>query len=403
MAEDTDLTLKLAIEPDKKSTDATKKTFSDVTSLVSDLAIIGRIAGDALGKVWGSISGSVKVGVESVQDGFNALVNGFDSSEFNKLAEALENIGAGRGDAGGVVAQVNDFIRAFQNPEMGAELIEKFEKAMATSGVDQDISGALRNALQGGEGLESTKLFAQAINSVGDLGNDLAAAVQLVALSNTELDSQYTDFMGVLNRQSSLYDRNLTELDKVNDAMAQLSTATLKIKSLFAENLADELNGFARMASILTSDLVTVNEWLKQSFMAEGVDWLFQKPAELMEEQRRDYATDPAFTAMDKGIYELFKSFKEDISGFNIAERGNRIAEFTDIIGLAGQVGIAPSLFFQGQLNQGLKKSEDLFENKSIAENLNVNVSGLSYDDAAEAILEAMKNSLVEAGYSGEM
>lgn len=401
MSEENNLTMVLGIEPDQKSTDDTKKTFNGVISLISDLAIIGKIAGDTLGNIWGKLSGSIKVGVDSVKDGFNALVNGFDSSEFNKLAEALENISpGGREQTGGVVSQVNDYIRAFQNPEMGAEMIEKFEEAMATAGVSNNTQDALRNAFRGGEGFEATKLFAQAINEVGAKGNDLADAVNLVALANNELDSQFSDFMSVMNKSSILYDRNLELLDMVNDSLALIDTANRKIKSTVTENLAEEIDGVARMFAVLTSDLLSLNEGMQDSMVAKAGNWLFQKPAELMENIHRDYETDEAFTAFDKLIYDNFKTISDGFAKFDLVARNRQIGGLLSTMGIRDQAGVP--LLFQSSVNQNLNKPGDMFDMGQTARNLNINIEGLSTQEITDAVVDAVTQSLAEE-YPGKM
>lgn len=216
-----------SMEPDQQSVKETAMSFENMISLISDLAIIGKVAGEALGAVWEGLQDSINTGLAEFQDMSLGMTLGVDPEELLALQYAVEQIGGDGEAALGMLQAMDAMIQSFRNPATGAEELEKFFKTMGTFGkVDQDLQDKIQQAIENEDAIEALKLLGETRDDLGAEFSNFINEFDLGALAFLESDEQYQDWLKAWEMAGNrIFEVNEEALDGLQDGMSDFKEA----------------------------------------------------------------------------------------------------------------------------------------------------------------------------------
>lgn len=226
MAKDNDMIMRWGFEPDQKTQAATKKSFENMISLIADLSIIGKVATDVVSGIWSAMKEGISVGLDAYKDMNLGMTLGIDPGELEKLKFVMGQIGTSGQDTMKILTQVNEYIRAFDSPQTGAEEIKKMYEKLATYGVSKEQSDEIVNAIKEGDPTTIIKELSDTRNELGDRFSDFVNHLDVGGLAPLENDMQWEDFNKALNITSShLFNIDSGGLNDLENGMAMANTA----------------------------------------------------------------------------------------------------------------------------------------------------------------------------------
>lgn len=386
MADETVIDIKF--EPDKKSTDASKKSVTDMVSLIADLGIISKVAGEAMGKLWDTVGKSIDFGVKSFQTSMNALVRGFDASGFNKLTEAMSNIGA-KGQEGAVVNQMNALLRSVLNPETGEKNLVKIMKSAGTFKVNEKLTNELITLMKS-ENTEGAMMKAgEIINSLGTKGSEFADAIGLSSLATLENNKQWADFQTVMNSNSIVYEQNTEALDLLNDSVAEITGTMDALKRSIAEDFAPVFDTFSNK----------FREWTEKYLIFKG-DLTEKADAYLESEQFEEDKKNPNY-GQSRYMPNTYEVEDQNFLG-NLFRRDQKPPVELSSLQKLDNYAQAGYMLSSGS-GMGYTENSDDYADRRMSELMGttINVGGINLtgiagaEEAAEIVVQEMKAMLM--------
>lgn len=319
MSENAEIVIPIKMTANNESNKATAETFESLTSMISDLAIIGTVAGNALGKVWGAFSSTLADGSKSFKESAEALVNEFSTIDYKKLQTALGAAGGSRDDAMGITDQINNLSKGMTDPffaegKFRTQLEEAIAKAIM-AGAPEALGTALHSALGEKRNMDAAQLIGQMIDASGTEGKEVANMFGVGGMAVLENDQSYMYFRSIMGESNVMYDRNLGLLGQLNKSLELLTTASDSLKTSVATLNAPGSTYF----SLLTAGIA---EMFKKETDATTETEGFKKLNEVMTQagwvDRWKYGQEPNdfVTGDDVTLSNLMRYYTNNIEDF---------------------------------------------------------------------------------------
>lgn len=224
---------------DKKGEKETKQSTTNMIGLISDLAIIGKVAGTALSKMWSGVQKTIKAGTDQFGDVSIGLKFDVDPDEMRALKYSLSQINVDPNNATKMLSNMDALRRSFTSPETGEKEMVNFIEKISRYGVTDELSKQIIDSIENNDLIEAIKLAVEARSNIADPRNqsNLMSALGLDALGSTEIEFQYQDWLRAWQESTALLTKVNTEgLDGLADGAAKLNEAM--------NNLTNSLGGF---------------------------------------------------------------------------------------------------------------------------------------------------------------
>ena len=230
---------------DEKSMKESNKATKNMTGLIDQLAVAGKVAGSALGKMWSGVQKSIKIGLEDYGEIETAVTLGLNPNDFNFLKYVIGEIGGSDKDATSIAKTLDKMVYAMNNPatDSGKQLKEFYEK-LSTSGVKLQDVNELKKLTEDGDRLNLFKKFADMSLTYGEDYSNIISNMGLDSMVKLEIPLNQTDLVKAwAKRASDLWDVNSEGLNQLNSGINAFSTSvsliTDQITSLLGPSVKD--------------------------------------------------------------------------------------------------------------------------------------------------------------------
>lgn len=265
-----EVAIQWTIDVDKKSQDEAKKAGNNMIDLISKLAIIGKVAGEALSKMWAGIQNNISASLDSFEDISLGLSVGVDPEELRTLQYALTQIGKEATDAMPMLTQMDKVIQSFRNPATGADELKKFFVDLSTYGVDKASMDAIEKAIRDEDLVSAIKLLGETRNQLGDEFSNFMNERGMSSLAFLELDYQYEDWIEAWGKSSDrVFQINTEGLDALEDGWSDISTSLKALQLDLSADLGPLLEDLGGAILDTTNQLLDWKDQFKTSDRGE--------------------------------------------------------------------------------------------------------------------------------------
>jgi hypothetical protein len=266
------MAIKWKIDIDKKSQKEADQAGNNMISLISDLAIIGKVAGEVLGKMWSGMQKSIKASIDQFADTTVGLTVGVDSSELNNLKYALGQImPGGEKQAVPMVQEMDKLIQSFRHSSTGPEQMKHFFETMGRQGASKESQDSIRAAIMGENPVEVIKAFAALAGEFGDEFSNIMAEFNLPTLGALEIAAQNDDWNKAWEMSASnLFTVNETNLDALSDGWAKIHATMDTIDRQFGQLIGP---GIEKLADGLMAATSRAISWAEEKFPPVSNAW----------------------------------------------------------------------------------------------------------------------------------
>lgn len=245
---------------DQKTQKEAEKATENMISLISDLAIIGKVAGEALGKMWSGMQKTIEAGLDEFDDINLGLTVGVDPDELGALKYAISQIGGESKDVITMLSQMDKVIQSFRNPATGAKEMEDFFKDLSTFGVSKESMDGIEEAIKNEDLVSAIKLFGETRNQLGDQFSNFMGRRGMSSLGALEIDFQYEDWKEAWNKSSQrVFEVNTKGLNDLENGWADINTAMSGLTKWLGAEMGGNLNELGDSVLQLTNRFL---EWV---------------------------------------------------------------------------------------------------------------------------------------------
>lgn len=295
-----------SMEPDTKSVKETKQSFENMISLISDLAIIGKVAGEALGAVWEGLQDSIKMSLDEFKDINLGATMGVDTEQLRHLEYIFRQIGATEADAMDALTSMDKFIQGVRNAATDSgKAIEDLESTLAVYGVSKEQIDAIKEAIEGEDAYSAIRELGEVRNELGEEFSNFAKAFDISGLSFLEIDYQYEDWIDAWGKASSrVFEVNEEGLNDLENGYADIVSS---IEAL-ATNLGADLGPLMADLGTAIFDLTErFLNWKDTFVMPEGIKRFGAAMKDMISAEVKWMAGDLSWIDMKKAQVEGIK------------------------------------------------------------------------------------------------
>lgn len=254
--------VQLAIGVDEKQEKKTTASIDKIIGLISDLAIIGKVAGEALGKMWNGLQKTIEASIKDFGAVDMGLTLGVDPEELNALKYAVSQIGGEGKDVMSMLSEMDKVVQSFRNPATGEKEMAKFFGDLARYEVSGDVTDAIREAIEGEDIVEALKLFGDLRNELGSEFSNLMVQRGLDSLARLENPQQYEDWLNAWDKAGSrLLEVNEEGLNDLQDGWADIKFAMERLVSYFGGETGSSIK---LLGDAIMTASTNIMEWADQ-------------------------------------------------------------------------------------------------------------------------------------------
>jgi len=254
--------IKFGINVNKKSQKESEKAASNMISIISDLALIGRVAGDALNKMWQGVQNSVKASLGEMDDFNIAARISVDPRELRELEYVVGKIGGTDKDAINALKEMNDLSLRLKNPAIdNGAAITHLKTTGAVYNVDQDFTNQVMAMLKKDnvDLTEAIKLLATVGKHIDnpDDASDYLQEMKLTFLGNLENPLQQTDWdEGWAEVADLINNIDLSGLNDLKGGINSLKTAFKNLNTYFGASMGGSIGDLGDSILGLTNKFI---------------------------------------------------------------------------------------------------------------------------------------------------
>jgi len=250
--------IKFLIAPDKKGEKESKQSANNMISLIADLAIIGRVAGDVLSKMWSGVQKTVKAGLGDMKDFDVAIRLGVSPEELMQLEHVIGKIGGTDKDALDLLGEMDTLRIGFEKAAVdGGEAIRKFFTKAGVFDLSIDLQDEIVEALKAGDLMEAVKIFGTVSDDLGQNASNYFKAMGISILGNLENPLQADDWVTGWAEVGALIRKvDLTGLNDLQNGINSLKTSFDLLNVYFGAALGGSMADIGDAAIKLTERLL---------------------------------------------------------------------------------------------------------------------------------------------------